>query len=315
MAFGLVPEARLLGDTAAGLQDADVALDFVLQRLLQVTEGVEVFYFNLGAELFRAAQAHAYVGVAAERAFLHVAIADAGVEQDLAQRGEIGVGLFGRAHVRFGDDFAERRAAAVVVDVSFLGGLREAFVKILGGVFFQVKTRDADPFLGPANFDFEPATGSERQFVLRDLIALGQVRVEVILAGEAGMLVDRAVQRERSAHGHLHGAFVEHWQSTGEAETDGTDVGVWRIAEARRAAAKDLRPGEELDVDFQTDDRLIFRQDFGGDGYCLWSGFRHKGTKIIASADTAAGRAYRTDGTPGTPIGVREGGRPSRQVH
>ncbi len=77
-------------------------------------------------------------GVAAERAFFHVAIADAGVEEDLAERGEVGVGLLGCAHVRLGDDFAERGAAAVVVDVCLLGGLREAFVKIFCGVFFQV---------------------------------------------------------------------------------------------------------------------------------------------------------------------------------
>src|SRR5216684_9362744 len=95
VAFGLIPEACLLGDAAAGFEDADVALDFVFESFLEVAEGVEIFYFDLGAELFRTAGADAYVGVAAERAFFHVAIADAGIEHDLAERGEIGVGLFG----------------------------------------------------------------------------------------------------------------------------------------------------------------------------------------------------------------------------
>jgi len=39
-----------------------------------------------------------------------------------------------------------------------------------------------------------------------------------------------------------------------------------------------------LDVDFQADDRLVFREHFGREGRFLWSGFRHNGTKIIASA-------------------------------
>ncbi len=74
--------------------------------------------------------------------------------------------------------------------------MREAFVKIFRGVFFQVKAGDADACFGAAKFDFEPSVGGERQFVLRDLVALGQVRVEVVFAGEAGMFVHVAIQRE-----------------------------------------------------------------------------------------------------------------------
>ena len=82
-----------------------MALDFVLQGFLEEFEGVQVFYFHFGAEWFRAAKADAYVGVAAERALFHVAVADAGVQEDLAECCEVRVGLFGRAHVRLGDDF------------------------------------------------------------------------------------------------------------------------------------------------------------------------------------------------------------------
>ena len=52
VAFGLVPQARFLREAASGFEDADVALDFVLESLLQVTEGVEVFYLDLGAKFF-----------------------------------------------------------------------------------------------------------------------------------------------------------------------------------------------------------------------------------------------------------------------
>src|SRR5213082_1098029 len=134
-----------------------------------------------------------------------------------------------------------------------------------------------------SQYELPLATGGERQFVLGNLVALGEVGVEIVFASEAGMVVDRAVQGERGAHGHLDGALVEHGQSAGEAEADGTDIGVGRIAEASGAAAEDFCAREELDVDFQADDRLVFREHVGGDGGGLWSGFRHKGTKIIAS--------------------------------
>ena len=42
----------------------------------RIAEGVEIFYFGLGAEFLGAAQAHAHVGIAAQRALFHVAIAD-----------------------------------------------------------------------------------------------------------------------------------------------------------------------------------------------------------------------------------------------
>ncbi len=212
--------------------------------------------------MLRAARTHADIGVAAERAFFHVAIADAGKEHDLAEGGEIGVGLFGGADVRLGNDFAERRATAVVIDIGLFGGVREAFVKIFRGIFFQVKTGDADALFGATDFNFQPAVGSERQFVLRDLIALGEVRVEVVFPGKTRAFLNRAIQGERGAHGHFHSALVQYGESSRQAEAHWADVGIRRVAKAGGAAAEDFRLGQELDVDFQTDDRLIFRLQF-----------------------------------------------------
>ena len=41
-------------------------------------------------------------------------------------------------------------------------------------------------------------------------------------------------------------------------------------------------------MDFQADDRLVFREHLGSDGRFLWSGFRHNETKIIAPAGGAS---------------------------
>jgi hypothetical protein len=299
-----------------------VALDFVFERFLKKAERVEILDFDFGAEFAGAARANADVGVTTERAFLHVDVADARVKHDLAKRGEIGVGLFGRANVGLGDDFDERRAAAVVINVSLGGGLREAFVKIFRGVFFEVKTGDADALAGacrgrPAgDFDIKVAVFSERQFVLRNLVALGEVGIEIVLAGEARALVHGAVERERGAHGHFDGALIENGKCAGEAEADGANVGVRRIAEARRAAAENLRFGEELNVDLEANDSLVFRQGFWRDEHGLWSGFRHKETNIIASARQGSGDALAVLGVSADGIAgghVRFGGNSSRE--
>src|SRR5882762_3582037 len=80
------------------------------------------------------------------------------------------------------------------------------------------------------------------------------------------MLVNGAIQRERGAHGHFDGALVQHGESSGQAEADGADVGVRGITEARGAAAEDFGAREKLDVDFEADDGLVSRQDFGAEG-------------------------------------------------
>ena len=78
---------------------------------------------------------------------------------------------------------------------------REAFVQVFCGVFFQVKPRDAYAFLRAIMVDFKPAIRGEGQFVLGDLIAFGQIGIEIVLASEAGMFMDGAIQGERGAHG------------------------------------------------------------------------------------------------------------------
>src|SRR5207248_5955553 len=144
------------------------------------------------------------------------------------------------------------------------------------------------------NFDIEKAAGGKRQFVLRDLVALGQVRVEIVFAGKARTLMDGAVQGERGAHSHFDGALVENGKSAGETEAHGANVGVRWIAETRGAAAEDFCFGEKLNVDFETDDGLVFREDFGRDGHGLWSGFEHKKPTLYNQLLSLKRRTSRT---------------------
>ena len=105
-------------------------------------------------------------------------------DQDVAQPGEELGGLGRRAHVGLGDDLDERHAAAVVVDVGAAIGIGEALVQRLAGVLFHVDAREADAAALAVDGDVEAAAERERPLVLRDLVALRQVRIEVVLARE-----------------------------------------------------------------------------------------------------------------------------------
>ncbi len=148
LAFVRVVEARFLRDLAARFHDPDLALDLILQRLANKAERIHILDFRFGAKFFLPPRAHADVGIAAQRAFFHIAIADAGVEDDFFQPGEVLVGFVGRRNVRLADDFDQRHSAAIQIDGRRVGGIGEAFVQALARVFFQVQAGDAD-FLLP----------------------------------------------------------------------------------------------------------------------------------------------------------------------
>src|SRR5271157_1935556 len=257
LAFRSVVEARFLLDLAARLDHLLVALDLVFQRLADEAEGIDVLHFCLGAELRLPARTDADVRIATQRTFFHVAVADAGVEDDLLQPGQIFVRFVRRRNVGLTNDLDQRHTGTVQVDGRPLAAVVQAVVQALAGVFLQVNARDTDA-LGPVRrLDLDVSVLGERFVVLRDLIALGQVRIEVILAREDGRFVDLAIQRRRRQHRKLHRPLVQHRQRPRQAEAHWTYVRVWQIAEARRAAAEDLRRGQELDVYFQSNDRLI----------------------------------------------------------
>ena len=116
-----------------------------------------------------------------------------------------------------------------------------------------------------------------------NLVALGKIRIEIVFAGEARMLVDGAVKGESGAHGELDGALVEDGKRAGKAKADGANVGVRRIAETRGAGTKDFGVGEKLDVDFEADNRFVFGAHLGREHGSFFGGFGgHDETGIIA---------------------------------
>src|SRR5436190_17690709 len=78
----------------------------------------------------------------------------------------------------------------------------------------------------------------DRLLVLGDLVSLREVGIEIILASENRMLVNRTAERECRANRVVHGGPIENRQRARQAEADGTNVRVGRRAERRATAAE-----------------------------------------------------------------------------
>ena len=139
-------------------------------------------------------------------------------------------------------------------------------------IFFEVEPGDADFFLAALDVDLDESMLGEGFVVLRNLVALGQVGIEIILPCEYGSLVDAALQGHRRQSREFDGLAIQHGQGAGESQTHRADIRVGRISEACGAGAKNLRDSQQLDVDLKPDDRLVLGEDSVRDG---WSG-RHK---------------------------------------
>lgn len=144
-----------------------------------------------------------------------------------------------------------------------------------GGIFFHVQARDADLFCGAFEFDFKRAGGCQRKLIHRNLIALGKVRIKIILSCETRMFLNTAMQGQRGAGGQLERASIEHGERSGKSEAYRTDICVWGVAEARRAATEDFGLGAQLRVHFEADDGLVAREKFGSDARSFVCSFHH----------------------------------------
>ncbi len=196
------------------------------------------------------------VGVAAQAPLLHVAVVDADRHQNLAQPAEELAGLGGRAQIRFGHDLEERDAAAIEVQVGPAIGIGKAFVQGLAGILFEVRPGDPDAPRLAGHLILDAPAGGDGPFVLRDLVALREVRIEVVLAREDRHRVDLAIEGVRDPDGELHDPSVQHRQRARQAEAHGADIGIrWR-PEPGAAAAEDLRLGQQLRVNLETDHGL-----------------------------------------------------------
>ncbi len=146
-------------------------------------------------------------------------------------------------------------------------GIREPFVQRFAGVLLEVHAGDAHALARPVHLNIDPAVLRKRFIVLRDLITLGQVGIEIILAGKARARIDGAVERHGRLRAHGYDFAIQHRQRPRQPQANRADVAVRRVAETRRAATKNLGLGQKLDVHLQPDDGFILGADRSGHGH------------------------------------------------
>src|ERR1700716_1729111 len=99
------------------------------------------------------------------------------------------------------------------------------------------------------------APNRQRKVVLRNLIALGEVGIEVVLAVELAELGNLAAQRQGGANRELDAPTVDNRERPREGQADRAGVAVGLAVEVGGGAgAKHLAPRQQLGVDLEADD-------------------------------------------------------------
>jgi len=221
-ALDAVEQPRLLIDRAAILDDVDLPARLDLDRLTDEADRIDVLDFAARAKL-AARLSHRNVDIGAQVALFHVAVAGAQIAQDGPEFGDVGLRLLGRAHVGLGHDFHQGNARAIEIDVGIVGML---VVQRFAGVLLKMEALDADAHALAVDVDLDFALADHRLFVLRDLIALRQIRVEVVLAVEHAFQIDLGLETQAGADRLRHALLVDHRQHARHRRIDQRNVAV-----------------------------------------------------------------------------------------
>ena len=258
----VVAQRRLLHRLLARVQ-LDLPLRLGLDGAAQRGEAVQVLELGLGAQRASRPRGRTLMfGSQRKLPALHRRVADRQALQQAAQLVEVAHALRRIAEVRLADDLQQRHAGAVVVQRR--RAVRQ--VEQLGRVLLQVHAGEARLARLVAGASSAARRRGQRQVVLADLVALGQVGIEVVLAREDAALVDRAAQLAAPAS-----ARAQRPGGWGAAACPDGPGRPGRRNGWPRSSSAGVRPagqaqyifdaGTELGVHFQPDDDLPSRGD------------------------------------------------------
>jgi hypothetical protein len=178
-----IVEPRLLHHLAAALDEFDLAFDFEFDRAFDEAERVQVLDLGARAEGF-AGRAGAPTrwrrsGTSLPACCRRRCRDNAPGDESRACRPAASAAL----RISGSDTISsKRRAGTVQVDAA---RAMEVLVQRLAGVFFEMRARDVDgPWFDPSTSMAILPNATIGRFVLADLIALGQIGIEIILARE-----------------------------------------------------------------------------------------------------------------------------------
>src|SRR6266704_2535292 len=174
---GLDPAARLLMNGLSRARQRYLALRLVFEGALHGTETIHVLDLCLHAQFLLSIRTHRDIGITAQTSLFHTSRGYTQVHQDLAQLLHIEPRLFRAAQVGFADDLHQRRAGAIDVDEAVAIMMQQP-----SGVLLELDACDTDAALLSIVFNREIAVAAQGDIVLRDLIALHQVWIRIVLA-------------------------------------------------------------------------------------------------------------------------------------
>jgi hypothetical protein len=138
-------------------------------------------------------------------------------------------------------------------------------------VFFQVNALDSDRVgFSVIAGDLQETVLAKGSFVLRNLVALGKIRIKVVLAGKARVPVDHAPERQPSFDRELHGLLVKHRKGAGLAGAHRADAAVGRNLVIHGTGAEELGLRLQLYVCFKTDDDVKIHERIQGGVMEYW---------------------------------------------
>jgi hypothetical protein len=135
-------------------------------------------------------------------------------------------------------------------------------------VFFEVGTHQAHGFLLVAQEELDLAALHHRNFKLADLVALGQVGVEIVFAGKNAHGRNVGAEGQSQFDSALDSLAVHHRQRARQRQVHGAGLGVGLGTKGGGRAAEDLALRGQLGVGFKADDDFIaaHKQGFQGGG-------------------------------------------------
>ena len=176
-----------------GLQHFALALCLEFDRALHVLETVQVLYFGTCAEGVAAFRADADVRIATQTSFFHIAVAYIQVTNQASHLHQVIVRFLRTTDIGLAHDLYQGNSCTVQIHKRVEG---VHVVDAFASIFFQMDAGDVDVDLRHAErsrgVDPDLSTGTNWRGILRDLVAFGKVRVEIVLAGIVHARSDRA---------------------------------------------------------------------------------------------------------------------------
>ena len=301
-------EASFLIHGATGLNNCDLALGFIVNRRLDEAHRVhvldlaacaemrEILRFHVFLILPRTTNRHVHIGP--QVAVLHVAVTGAQIAQQLAQFGHVGCGFFRATDIRAGDDLHQSNACTVVIHE------RHVWIHVMHGfarVLFKVDTFNAHLACNARlHIDDDFAFAHDRVIELRNLIALWQIRVEIVLAIKGRLQVNLCLEAQSGAHCLLNTELIDNRQHSGHRRVNERHVGVWLCAKLRGGPREEFRIRAHLRMDFHPDHEfpVVFRagDDFGFRGFICQVQHRLRLHKTCARRRSRTGRGQGQEG-------------------